>query len=118
MRTGEGSGKRPTVGAPKYSALRRQNEDDDRDENRQDEQRDLDPTQRMLPGHRAGVPVDHHLEGLRSVVVADQPDWHQDVLESLLTVVRAHLQVAMGVSRDLLGAKRLDLCVHLLAGMV
>src|SRR6516165_12306876 len=59
------------------------------DQDSDDEQRHLDPALRILALDRASNSVHRSLEGPGAKVVAEQPNWREDVLERLSRVVRA-----------------------------
>src|SRR5271166_1826894 len=102
----------PTV----TSAVRpkRQTDQDD-DDDRNHEQRQLDPALGILTLDRAGEAVHDRLEALGTVTVGEQPYRGEQMLERLPGVGRLHVEVAIGVARDLRGTHLAKLRIHRLA---
>src|SRR3954466_15375324 len=85
------------------SILVGQDHDQEHDERKQYEQRDLPRALWILPGHAAGVAVDDDLIARTSIQVRQEPHGDENVLERPARKHRPDCKVAIRVAWDLAG---------------
>src|SRR6266700_4500842 len=92
-----------TFRAPLAMAAERER-DDQNDDDGEDEQGNLDPALGIFAGDDSGKAVHDCLKRPGAKVIAEQPHRRKNVLEGLPGIVRADVEVAIGVARNLRGA--------------
>src|ERR1019366_4409976 len=104
------------VGFPRASAMAAERKcDDQNDDDGKNEQGDLDPALGILAGDGSGEAVHDCLKRSGAEVIAEQPDRRQNVLEPLTGIVRADIQIAVCVARNLRRAQLTELRIHIVA---
>ena len=88
-----------------HLSVRYQDKEGDERQYRKHGESDLDPALWIFSRDDAGVAVDHDLKILRAVILSEEPERHEDVLESLAGIIGVHPQISLGIARDLARAE-------------